>query len=95
MLEVLGQAALLHAPFTAADVTVALNGLLGGRLLTSKRGLDPDELDAVARLAVAIGQAALELPEISEIDVNPVRVANGAALAADALIVVSSNGGDR
>jgi hypothetical protein len=37
---------------------------------------------------VALGQAALELPEISEIDVNPVRVANGAAVAADALIVV-------
>ncbi|MGV3479867.1 MAG: hypothetical protein ACO1O3_07945 [Sphingobium sp.] len=43
----------------------------------------------VAWLAVALGDAALELPEIAEIDVNPVRVANGAALAADALVVLA------
>ncbi|MBU1374849.1 MAG: acetate--CoA ligase family protein [Alphaproteobacteria bacterium] len=89
MVEILGQAALLPAPFEAADVKAALEGLLGGRLLSSSRGLQPSELDAIARLAVALGQAALELPEIAEIDVNPVRVANGVALAADALIVVS------
>ncbi|MET0274255.1 MAG: acetate--CoA ligase family protein [Phenylobacterium sp.] len=92
LVEVLGQAALLQAPFTASDVEEALKGLMGGRLLSSKRGLDTAELDAVSRLAVALGQAALDLPEISEIDVNPVRVANGAALAADGLIVVSSIG---
>jgi hypothetical protein len=92
LVEVLGQAALLQAPFNASDVEQALQGLMGGRLLSSKRGLDAAELDAVARLAVALGQAALDLPEISEIDVNPVRVANGAALAADGLIVVSASG---
>lgn len=90
LVEVLGQAALLPAPFTADDVKDALAGVLGGRLLSAGRGLNPKELDAVARLAVALGQAALELPEISEIDVNPVRVSGGAALAADALIVVAN-----
>ena len=89
MVEILGQAALLPVPFDASDVKQALEGLLGGRLLSSSRGLTASELDAVARLAVALGQAALELPEIAEIDVNPVRVADGVALAADALIVVS------
>ncbi|WP_337186296.1 acetate--CoA ligase family protein [Phenylobacterium sp.] len=89
MVEIMGEAALLPAPFDASDVERALGGLLGGRLVTSGRGLDPAELGAVARLAVALGQAALELPEIVEIDVNPVRVANGAAIAADALVVVS------
>jgi acyl-CoA synthetase (NDP forming) len=89
MVEILGEAALLPVPFDALDVKQALEGLLGGRLLSSSRGLKADELDAVTRLALALGQAALELPEIAEIDVNPVRVADGAALAADALIVVS------
>jgi len=88
MVEIMAQAAVLHAPFDAADVRIALAGLLDGRLLSSKRGLNPEEFDAVARLAVALGHTALELPEIMEIDVNPVRVADGAALAADALIVV-------
>jgi acyl-CoA synthetase (NDP forming) len=88
LVEVLGQAAVMQAPFDRGDVKVALQGLLDGRLLSSHRGLSPQELDAVARLAVALGHAALELPEISEIDINPVRVADGAALAADGLIVV-------
>lgn len=91
LVEVLGQAAVMQAPFTADDVKVGLEGLMGGRLLSSKRGLGPEELDAVTRLALALGRAALELPEISEIDVNPVRVAGGAALAADGLIVVGAS----
>lgn len=89
MVEIMAEAALLPAPFDASDVKAALGELLGGRLLTSSRGLNAAELDAISRLAVALGQAALELPEIAEIDVNPVRVADGAALAADALIVVA------
>lgn len=90
LVEVLSQTVLLQAPFEAADVLEALAGLLDGRLFTARRGLEPAEADAIARLAVALGAAALELPEIVEIDVNPVRVADGRALAADALVVVES-----
>lgn len=90
LVEVLSQTVLLQAPFQAADVLDALAGLLDGRLFSARRGLDPAEADAIARLAVALGAAALELPEIVEIDVNPVRVADGKALAADALVVVES-----
>lgn len=89
LVEIVGAAALLRAPFDRGDVLDALGGLLGGRLLGGGRGLDAGEADAVARLAVALGTAALELPEIAEIDVNPVRVADGAALAADALVVLA------
>lgn len=88
LVEVLSQTVLLQAPFEVADVLEALAGLLDGRLFTARRGLDPAEADAIARLAVALGAAALELPEIVEIDVNPVRVADGRALAADALVVM-------
>lgn len=88
LVEALNEAALLQAPFDKADVEKALGGLLGGRLLQGKRGLSREEIDALAQLAVALGAIALELPEIAEIDVNPVCVANGKVLAADALIVV-------
>jgi acetyltransferase len=37
---------------------------------------------------VALGDLALELDEITEVDVNPVRVSDGSVCAADALIVV-------
>ncbi len=89
LVEIIGEAALLRAPFDREDVLDALHSILGGRLLDGGRGLDTAEADAIAQLAVALGDAALELPEIAEIDVNPVRVANGIALAADALVVVA------
>lgn len=89
LVEIIGEPALLRAPFDREDVLDALGRMLGGRLLGGGRGLDVAEADAVARLAVALGDAALELSEIAEIDVNPVRVANGAALAADALVVLA------
>ncbi len=88
LVEVLGQAALLQAPFEAADVIEALEGLLDGRLLSARRGLSSEEASAIASLAVAVGQAALDHPEIMEIDINPVRVAEGRAVAADALVVL-------
>lgn len=88
LVEVLGQAALLQAPFEASDVVEGLGRLLEGRLLSARRGLSPDEVAAIAALAIAVGQAALDHPEIMEIDVNPVRIANGKAVAADALIVL-------
>jgi hypothetical protein len=39
---------------------------------------------------VGLGQIALELPEIAEVDINPVRLADGRAIAADALILVDA-----
>ena len=39
------------------------------------------------RVLVALGRAAHDHPAIAEIDVNPVRVADGRAVALDALVV--------
>ncbi|MEI9993034.1 MAG: acetate--CoA ligase family protein [Rhizomicrobium sp.] len=88
LVEILGSAALLRAPFDGDAVVVALQGLLGGRLLGGTRGLTPAEVQELARLAVALGDIALELPEISSAEINPIRVAAGAAIAADALITL-------
>ncbi|WP_155342327.1 acetate--CoA ligase family protein [Acrocarpospora pleiomorpha] len=88
LVEVLSEAVLLRPPFDAGTATEALGELLGGRLVTGRRGLAEDERAVTARVMVALGELALELDEVSEVDVNPLRVAGGAVLAADALIVV-------
>jgi hypothetical protein len=38
---------------------------------------------------VGVGLVALEFDQVAEVDVNPLRVAFGRALAADALIVLN------
>jgi len=89
LVEILSETALLRPPFGPDEVVAAMGQLLGGRLLGGSRGLSEVEQQQVAALVVGIGQMALELDEVAEVDVNPVRVAEGAAKAADALIVTA------
>ncbi|MEV8635627.1 acetate--CoA ligase family protein [Streptosporangium sp. NPDC051023] len=88
LVEVLSEAVLLRPPFDADAAGAALRELLGGRLVTGRRGLSEPEREAVARIMVGLGELALELDEVTEVDVNPLRVADDAVYAADALIVV-------
>lgn len=89
MVEILAEAALLRAPFDQRQALEAIDTLCGGRLRTATRGLSQPEAEAVARVAMAVGNAALELDEIAEIDLNPVIVSGGRAIAVDALVVLS------
>ncbi|WP_187438232.1 acetate--CoA ligase family protein [Actinomadura decatromicini] len=91
MIEMLAETALLRPPFDAAAAKEAIGGLLGGRLVGGSRGLSPGELDLLAATMTGLGALALEVPEIAEVDVNPVRVADGGAVAADALIVLADD----
>ncbi|MCR2799331.1 acetate--CoA ligase family protein [Microbacterium sp. zg-Y818] len=90
--EIMAAAVLLHAPFSHEMARRTIAGLLDGRITSAARGLDEAELDELARTAVAVGRLALDAPEIVEIDVNPVRVHEGRAVAADALIVFDRTG---
>jgi hypothetical protein len=45
--------------------------LAGGRLTSGKRGLTPAELGHVADVMLALQLMVVELPEIEEVDVNP------------------------
>ena len=88
--EILGEAALLRPPFGDQEVRAALAELASGRLVAGGRGLDPAEQDAVVQLVIGVGDLALDLEQVSEIDVNPIRVAGGAVRAADALVVLGA-----
>lgn len=59
------------------------------RELVAEAGLDDDPEDAVAHALVALGRLALAYPEIEAVDVNPIILAAGGAVAVDALIVVA------
>jgi acetate---CoA ligase (ADP-forming) len=88
LVEILSETAMLRPPFSAATARRALGDLLEGRLVESGRGLDAAEQAAVAQIMVGLGQLALELDEVAEVDVNPIRIDGGSVCAADALIVV-------
>jgi acetate---CoA ligase (ADP-forming) len=87
--EALGDVQLLPGDAGKEQVIEALGKLRSAKLLAGVRGAPPSDIDAVADVAVAIGRLMQTVPELTEIDVNPLMVhgKGQGATALDALIV--------
>jgi len=87
--EVLGDVKLLPVGADERQIVEALHNLRTAKLLAGFRGAPPADITAVAQVVMAIGRLMQTVPELTEIDVNPLMVhAKGqGAIALDALIV--------
>jgi acyl-CoA synthetase (NDP forming) len=87
--EALGDVQLLPDDANEAEIVEALHRLRSAKLLDGFRGAPPVDVEAVARAVLAIARLMQTVPEIVEIDVNPLMVhAKGeGATALDALVV--------
>ena len=87
--EALGDVTLLPVDADEARIVEALRSLRTAKLLAGFRGAPPADIEAVAQVVMAIGRLMQTVPELTEIDVNPLMVhAKGqGATALDALIV--------
>jgi succinyl-CoA synthetase beta subunit len=88
--EVLGDVQVLPETADKLQIVEALGKLRAAKLLVGMRGAPPADLTAVAHVVIAIGGLMQSVPEISEIDINPLTVhGEGEGVTAlDALIVV-------
>jgi acyl-CoA synthetase (NDP forming) len=93
--EALGDIVLSVAPVDDQEAHELPGLIRSKKLLGSFRGYPPVDREALARIIQAIGQMGLDFPEIAEIDVNPVLVRGGDPVAADALIILSSERPER
>ncbi|WP_406398219.1 acetate--CoA ligase family protein [Streptomyces sp. NBC_00879] len=82
--ELLADTAVALAPLTPERARALLLSLRHAPLLTGWRGGPPVHLDAAAAALCALSRAAAEHPELSELEVNPLLVHPGGALALDA-----------
>jgi acyl-CoA synthetase (NDP forming) len=87
--EVLDDVAVLLAPVTLDEVRSRLMTLRAAPILRGVRGRPGVDVDALARVVVAVGDLLVADPSIVEIDCNPVIAGTDGALAVDALVVVS------
>ena len=71
-LNVWNDRAFLLPPISSADATQALSSLRIAPLLSGFRGAPTADLTEVEELLVALGRLALDIPEIAELDLNPV-----------------------
>jgi acyl-CoA synthetase (NDP forming) len=89
--EALGDVRLLPADASRELILEELQKLRTAKLLRGFRGAPPVDVEAVADTVQAIGRLMLTVPEIVEVDVNPlVAHAKGEGVTAlDALIVTA------
>jgi acyl-CoA synthetase (NDP forming) len=70
--EILGDVGFRMAPLTDKDADELLHEIKGARLLDGYRGHPPADLDALRELLLRVSRLAVDVPEIAEVDLNPV-----------------------
>ena len=87
--EVPGDHAARLTPLTDADADDLIHGVHAARLLPGHGGAPAVDTAALAGLLLRVSRLADELPEVAELDLNPVIAARDGVQAVDARIRVS------
>jgi acyl-CoA synthetase (NDP forming) len=88
--EILGDVSLRVAPISRQDAREMLEELRGSALLKGARGESPSDLEALVEMLSRLSQLMCEIPQIRELDMNPVRVfpQGQGALVLDARVIL-------
>jgi acyl-CoA synthetase (NDP forming) len=86
--EVLADHVSRLAPLTDVDAVEMVTGLRGSALLTGYRGRPAVDVDALVHILHRVSRLAEDMPEIAELDCNPVIATPAGALVVDARLRV-------
>jgi acetate---CoA ligase (ADP-forming) len=89
--EVFKDAALRMAPLTRQDAESMVSELRGSRILDGVRGEAPSDIKAIQDNLLRLSQMMLDLPDILEIDINPLMCFEHGSMAVDARIVLKGD----
>jgi acetate---CoA ligase (ADP-forming) len=84
--ELIGGAEFRIAPLTDVDAEELVNGGKAGRLVRGFRGAPPADAGALIDLVQRLSQLAQDVPEVAELDLNPVLALPDGCLAVDARV---------
>lgn len=86
--EILKDISFRVAPLEKKDAMDMMREIKGSRILESVRGMEPVDLDLMARILINTGRMGLENERIKEVDINPLIISGNRPVAVDALIVL-------
>ena len=89
MAELIGQAQFRLAPLTDVDASELVHAGKAGRLVAGFRGAPPADADALVDLVLRLSRLAEDLPELAELDLNPVLALPDRCVAVDARIRIA------
>jgi acyl-CoA synthetase (NDP forming) len=77
-------------PVTDRDVSEMVRAVRGWKLLEGWRGAPPSDTEALEQVILRVSQLVGELPEIAELDLNPLKVlgVGKGCMAVDARVAV-------
>jgi acetyl coenzyme A synthetase (ADP forming)-like protein len=84
--ELVGDQAFRVTPLTDRDASDLVRSLRSSALLLGYRGSEPVDVAALEDVVLRVAQLAEDVPEVAELDVNPLLVDGTGALAVDARI---------
>jgi hypothetical protein len=76
-------------PLTDVDIEAMLNGLRGSPLLFGYRGSPAVDVAALRQLLARMGRLAADLPEVADLDCNPVVASSAGAVVVDAKLRIA------
>jgi acetyltransferase len=88
--EAIDDVALGLPPLRREDARRLLDRLRGRALLAGARGAEPADLDALAGVVCAVGELLLAVPEITELDLNPVLASPDGCVVVDWRIALAN-----
>lgn len=86
--EVLSDVTFALAPVSPERARTMISEIRGHQILAGARGEAPIDFDALAGVISGVSQLVTDVPEIAELDLNPVFVNASGAVAVDARIVI-------
>jgi acetate---CoA ligase (ADP-forming) len=89
MAELIGGTGFRIAPLTDADAQQLVEGGKAGQLVRGFRGRAPADADALTDLLHRLARLAQDLPEVAELDLNPVLASPQGCAAVDARVRVA------
>jgi acetate---CoA ligase (ADP-forming) len=88
--ELIGQAEFRIAPLTDVDTDELVTSGKAGRLVGGFRGREPASVAALTDLLHRLSLLGEQLPEVAELDLNPVIASAGGCVAVDARVRVQA-----
>jgi acyl-CoA synthetase (NDP forming) len=88
LVEVVKDVTFRLAPLSDGDARAMLGSIKGGQLLQGFRGAPPADTDALVSIIDAVSRLVTDLPEIDELDLNPVLARADGAVALDVRITL-------
>jgi acetyl-CoA synthetase (ADP-forming) len=86
--EILRDISFRRAPLETRDAHEMMQEIRGHKILDAVRGMEAADKKRLTDMLINIGRIGLEIPEVSEIDLNPVILSGSKPVVVDALIVL-------